>query len=120
MSILMPAADDAILARREEIIAALQKIVPGEGVIFKEAELRPYESDGVTAYRQLPMVAVPPDNTRQVPQVLKYCYHNGIKEVPGGSGPSAAGVRGSQVEEARHGGVGCRGPSRARAVRVLA
>ena len=91
MSILMPAADDAILARREEIIAALQKIVPGEGVIFKEAELRPYESDGVTAYRQLPMVAVLPDNTAQVSQVLKYCYDNGIKVVPRGSGTSLSG-----------------------------
>ena len=52
MSISMPSVDPAIVARRGEIVAALRGIVPGEGVIDDEDCLRPYESDGLTAYRQ--------------------------------------------------------------------
>jgi len=53
----MPAPDQTVLARRDRIVAALRAIVPGEGVIAAEREMRPYESDGLTAYHQLPMVA---------------------------------------------------------------
>ena len=49
-----------------EIVAALRAIVPGEGVIAAEREMRPYESDGLTAYRQLPLVVVLPETTDQV------------------------------------------------------
>ena len=51
----------------------------------------PYESDGLTAYRQPPMVVVLPDTTEQVSQVLKYCFEQGIKVVPRGSGTSLSG-----------------------------
>jgi glycolate oxidase len=91
MSIMMPAADESVLARREAIIAALRAIVPGEGVISSAAEMLPYESDGFTAYRQPPMVVVLPDTTDQVSRVLKYCHDNGIKVVPRGSGTSLSG-----------------------------
>lgn len=91
MAIMMPAADQATLDRRDEIVAALRRIVPGEGVISSEAEMVPYESDGLTAYRQPPMVVVLPDTTEQVSQVLKYCHDNAIKVVPRGSGTSLSG-----------------------------
>jgi glycolate oxidase len=91
MSIMMPEADQAVLGRRDEIVAALRKIVPGEGVIATEREMQPYESDALTAYRQPPMVVVLPDTTEQVSQVLKYCYDNAIKVVPRGSGTSLSG-----------------------------
>ena len=58
----MPAPDDAVLQRRAEIVDALRQIVPGEGVIASEAERRAYESDGLTAYHQLPMVVVLPSS----------------------------------------------------------
>ncbi len=91
MSILMPPPDKSVLARRAEIVAALRKIVPGEGVIDSAAEMLPYESDGLMAYRQPPMVVVLPDTTEQVAQVLKYCGGQGIKVVPRGSGTSLSG-----------------------------
>ncbi len=91
MSIQMPAPDAAVLSRRDEIIAALQAIVPGEGVISSAAEMKPYESDGLNAYRQPPMVVVLPDTTEQVSRVLRYCHDNGIKVVPRGSGTSLSG-----------------------------
>ena len=56
----MPEPDAALIARRAEIAAALRRIVPGEGVIVAEDERRAYESDGLTAYRQPPLVVVLP------------------------------------------------------------
>jgi len=91
MSVRMPEPDAAVLARRERIIAALRTIVPGEGVIAAERELRPYETDGLTAYRQLPMVVVLPDTTEQVAEVLRYCHDEGVKVVPRGAGTSLSG-----------------------------
>src|SRR4249920_2897531 len=91
MAIMMPAADQAVLGRRDAIVAALRAIVPGEGVIDSAAEMIPYESDGLMAYRQPPMVVVLPDTTEQVSRVLKYCFEQGIKVVPRGSGTSLSG-----------------------------
>ena len=91
MSLAMPAPDQAVLARRESIVAALRAIVPGEGVIAAEREMRPYESDGLTAYRQLPMVVVLPETTPQVSRVLAFCHAEGIKVVPRGAGTSLSG-----------------------------
>jgi len=87
----MPEPDQATLARREEIVAALCLIVPGEGVIDHPDGLRPYESDGLTAYRQPPMVVVLPETTAQVSAVLAWCHANKVKVVPRGSGTSLSG-----------------------------
>jgi glycolate oxidase len=87
----MPEPDAAVIARKDEIAAALRAIVPGEGVIVGEDELRPYESDGLTAYRQPPMIVVLPETTTQVSRVLRYCHDNGYKVVPRGAGTSLAG-----------------------------
>jgi glycolate oxidase len=91
MPVEMRLPDPGLLARRDRIVAALRAIVPGEGVIATEAERRPYESDGFTAYRQLPMVVVLPDTTEQVRRVLKYCHDGGIPVVPRGAGTSLSG-----------------------------
>lgn len=91
MSLKMPLPDQRILARREEIIAELRRIVPGEGVIDQPSALRPYESDGLTAYRQPPMVVVLPETVEQVSEVLAYCCRNKVKVVPRGSGTSLSG-----------------------------
>lgn len=89
--LLMPKPDAAVLARRKEITAALRAIVPGDGVIDEPTALRVYESDGLTAYRQPPMVVVLPESTQQVVDVLKYCSKNGVKVVPRGAGTSLSG-----------------------------
>src|ERR1700676_5034786 len=91
MSVKMPAPDQTVLDRRDRIVRALRSIVPGEGVIANEIEMRPYESDALTAYRQLPMVVVLPDTVDQVCRVLKYCHAEGIKVVPRGAGTSLSG-----------------------------
>src|SRR5476651_1889583 len=91
MSVRMPEVDGAVLARRERIAAALRTIVPGEGVIAGEREMKPFETDGLTAYHQPPMVVVLPETTEQVAQVLRYCHDEGIKVVPRGAGTSLSG-----------------------------
>jgi glycolate oxidase len=91
MSVAMPEPDRSVLDRRDRIVAALSAIVPGEGVIATAREMRPYESDGLTAYRALPMVVVLPETTQQVSRVLKYCHAEGIKVVPRGAGTSLSG-----------------------------
>src|SRR6266849_3865860 len=87
----MPLPDAAVIARRDEIAAALRQIVPGEGVIVSEPERRAYESDGLTAYRQPPLVVVLPSTTAQVAAVLRYCQDERIKVVPRGAGTSLSG-----------------------------
>src|SRR5271170_1639315 len=87
----MPTPDAAVLQRRAEIVEALRRIVPGEGVIVSEPERRAYESDGLTAYRQLPMVVVLPSRVEEVAAVLRYCKGLGIKVVPRGAGTSLSG-----------------------------
>jgi glycolate oxidase len=87
----MPPVDADVLARREHIVAGLRKVVPGEGVIVSEDERRAYESDGLTAYRQIPMVVVLPSTTAQVADVLRFCKEYNVKVVPRGAGTSLSG-----------------------------
>src|SRR6185369_5988641 len=91
MSIAMPVPDVATLAKRDHIIAAMRAIVPGEGVIDDADGLRPWESDGLTAYRQPPMLVVLPETVEQVSAILRWCHAEGVKVVPRGSGTSLSG-----------------------------
>ena len=87
----MPTPDVAVIQRRAEIVEALRRIVPGEGVIASEIERRAFESDGLTAYRQMPLVVVLPSRVEQVSMVLRYCKQLGIRVVPRGAGTSLSG-----------------------------
>src|SRR5882724_10405639 len=87
---LMPAPDAGILQRRREIMAALRRLVP-DGVIGDETALRAYECDGLSAYRQLPLLVVLPSTTAEVAAVMRYCHEAGVKIVPRGAGTSLSG-----------------------------
>lgn len=88
---LMPEPDREVIARKRELVGKLRAIVPGEGVIVDEDELRAYETDGLTAYRQLPLIVVLPETTHQVSEVLKLAQAEGVKVVPRGAGTSLSG-----------------------------
>jgi glycolate oxidase len=88
---LMPAPDEATIARRREIAADLRRLVAPEGVIEAAEERRAFESDGLTAYRQPPLVAVLPATTAEVVAILRYCFERRIKVVPRGAGTSLSG-----------------------------
>jgi len=87
----MPAPDQQTLSRRREIARAMAAIVPGEGVITDAESLRAYESDGLTAYRQSPLLVVLPQTTEQVSNILKWCGDNQVRVVPRGAGTSLSG-----------------------------
>jgi glycolate oxidase len=89
--ILLPEPDVAILSRRDEIVAALRAIVPGEGVIAEPDRMRVYESDALTAYRQMPLVVVLPETTGQVAEILRWSHEHGVNVVPRGAGTSLSG-----------------------------
>lgn len=91
MSVMMPKPSQAILDRRAAIVTALRAIVPGEGVVDAAGEMRVFESDGLTAYRQMPLVVVLPETVEQVAAILKYCHAEEIPVVPRGSGTSLSG-----------------------------
>ncbi len=93
--IRLPDPKPGVLARREAIIADLRRLVPGgplgEGVIGEPARLKPYETDGLSAYRQPPLAVVLPTSTAEVAAVLRYCHAQGIRVVPRGAGTSLSG-----------------------------
>ncbi|HEV7384038.1 MAG TPA: FAD-binding protein, partial [Phenylobacterium sp.] len=87
----MPLPDAALLARKAGIVRALKRLVPGEGVIGEPAGLVPFQSDGLSAYRQTPLAVVLPETVAQVSAVLAWCQANGVKVVPRGAGTSLSG-----------------------------
>ena len=87
----MPEPDAAVIARRDSILAALRKIVPATSVVYSEEGRRAYDADGLSAYRQLPLVVVLPETVKQVSAIMRYCHQEGIKVVPRGSGTSLSG-----------------------------
>jgi glycolate oxidase len=91
MTLQMPEPQRSVLARKDEIVTALRRIVAGEGVIETTHQMRAYETDGLTAYRQLPLAVVLPETTAQVSAILKYCNENGVRVVPRGAGTSLSG-----------------------------
>ena len=87
----MPPLDNSVLAKREQIALALSKFVPPEAVITDRDSLRIYDSDGLTAYRQPPMLVVLPETTEQVARIMHYCLQEKIKIVARGAGTSLSG-----------------------------
>src|SRR5690349_24911157 len=84
-----PKAD--VLARRDTIVAALRGMLPADSVIAEPIRLRPYETDGLSAYRQPPLAVVLPETTEQVASIMRYCHAEGIRVVPRGAGTSLSG-----------------------------
>ena len=74
----MPEADLQTIEKRTTIAAALRRIVAGEGVVETATEMSVYESDGLTAYRQLPLVVVLRPGT-VLDDAMKARLNNAIK-----------------------------------------
>ncbi|HXI38159.1 MAG TPA: FAD-binding protein, partial [Burkholderiales bacterium] len=76
----------ALPARQKEVAEALRAFLPARAVLFEEEDTRPYECDGLTAYRQLPMVVALPETEEQVQRVLRTCSALQVPVVPRGAG----------------------------------
>ncbi|HEX7074449.1 MAG TPA: FAD-linked oxidase C-terminal domain-containing protein [Hyphomicrobiaceae bacterium] len=90
-SILLPEPNPDILARRDAIIADLKALVGADSVVSDEDGRRAFETDGLTAYRKMPLAVVLPQSTEEVSAVLRYCHQNGVKVVARGAGTSLCG-----------------------------
>jgi glycolate oxidase len=84
-----PKAD--VLAKRPEIVAALRALLPTDAVIADPVALRPYETDGLTAYKQTPLAVVLPRDEAEVAAVLRFCNGAGVRVIPRGAGTSLSG-----------------------------
>ncbi|MCX8252808.1 glycolate oxidase subunit, FAD-linked [Beijerinckiaceae bacterium RH AL1] len=91
MTLTMPKAEAAILAKRAEIVARLEKIVAPGHVLSDDRRMRPYECDAVTMYRQLPLVVVLPETVAEVSAIMALAKELNVKVVPRGGGTSLSG-----------------------------
>ena len=87
----MPEIDEGVIAKRSSLVGRFRKFLSEESVINDHDELKVYETDGLTAYHQLPMIVVLPDTTAQVAKILKICTSEGVKVVPRGAGTGLSG-----------------------------
>jgi glycolate oxidase len=87
----LPDPDRAVLARRNDIVKQLRRLVPDAVLIADEEGCRTFESDALTAYRCLPLAVLLPGTTEEVAAILRFCQDNHIKVVPRGAGTSLCG-----------------------------
>jgi len=78
-------------ALKETLARALRNFLPTETVLDTEEELRPYECDGLSAYRQVPLLAVLPQTVEQVIQILRLCQERQVPVVARGAGTGLSG-----------------------------
>jgi glycolate oxidase len=79
------------LSRQHEVVNALRAVLPAHSILFNEEDTRPYECDGLSAYRQLPMVVILPENEEQIVDILKICLRLSVQVVPRGAGTGLSG-----------------------------
>ena len=87
----MPKVDRKVISKKKNIVRDLKKIIKSENVLDHEDELRPFETDGLSAYKQKPLIVVFPENTKEVSEILSYCNKQKIKVVPRGAGTGLSG-----------------------------
>ena len=87
----MPKVDRKLIFKKKEVLKSLRKIIKAENVLDHEDEIRPFETDGLSAYKQKPLAVVFPENTKEVSKILEYCNDQKIKVVPRGAGTGLSG-----------------------------
>jgi glycolate oxidase len=91
MNAPLPAAALDRATRQREIVAALAPLVPAHALLWQPEDTVPYECDGLTAYRQQPLVVVLPETEGQVAAVLKACHALKVPVVARGAGTGLSG-----------------------------
>ena len=76
---------------KAELVAQLLQLLPPDCVLYEEEDLRPYECDGLSAYRQLPWVTVLPQTVEQVQAVMRLCHQHQLPVVARGAGTGLSG-----------------------------
>lgn len=79
------------MMKKHELIKQLQDILPVESVLFEQEDLKPFECDGLSAYRQVPMLVVLPETEAQVREILLQCRRENVPVVARGAGTGLSG-----------------------------
>ena len=89
----MSAAEKTLIdpLHQQQFVAQLKTFLPAHCVLWKEEETSPYECDGLSIYRQLPMIVVLPETEEQVSEVLKLCHVQQVPVVARGAGTGLSG-----------------------------
>ncbi len=78
-------------ARQAEVVQALSRTVPAHALLWHAEDTTPYECDGLTAYRQRPLVVCLPETYEQVQAVLQACHRLHVPVVARGAGTGLSG-----------------------------
>ncbi len=76
---------------QSKVVAALLLVVPKHALLWHDEDTTPFECDGLTAYRQRPMVVALPETYEQVQGILKSCHAMGVSVVARGAGTGLSG-----------------------------
>ena len=79
------------VARQREVVSALAAFLPERSLLYEREDVQPYECDGLSAYRQLPMVVTLPETEAQVQRILKTCHALKVPVVARGAGTGLSG-----------------------------
>ena len=77
--------------RQRTVVAALRTFLPDHCILWREEDTRPYECDGLTLYRQVPMVVALPETEEQVARIARTCFDLDVPIVPRGAGTGLSG-----------------------------
>ena len=90
----MPAEATEILQKSElqaQVVQALQSHLPPQSLLWTDEQTAPFECDGLTAYRQRPLVVALPETYEQVQDILRVCHRLGVPVVARGAGTGLSG-----------------------------
>ena len=87
----LPQIDRTTVSKKSLIVSQLKKFTNEENVLSENEEIKPYETDGLAAYKQTPLAVVLPENTKEVSEILKFCNEENIKVIPRGAGTGLSG-----------------------------
>jgi hypothetical protein len=93
MSIESSVAEQRFTVDRQALVERLRAVLPAQALLVEEEEMRPYDCDGLTAYRQLPLIVALPADEAQAQAILKICYELKVPVVARGAATGLSGRR---------------------------
>ncbi len=87
----IPFDDPQLTAIRADLVAALRGFLPEDSVLERTEEVQPYECDGLSAYRRLPLLVVLPRTVDEVQRILRLCHERRVPVVARGAGTGLSG-----------------------------
>jgi len=87
----LPKIDKNIISKKSLIVKKLKNLTNPNNVLSDLDEIKPYETDALAAYKQTPLAVVLPENTKEVSEIMKFCYSEDVKVIPRGAGTGLSG-----------------------------